>query len=143
MEKYHISEQEYDKRDDTFRKFKTEMQKKDPTFMKKAGNKIPDDFQKEDADKVSVDMRCELVIGSRRGQVRFVGQVPELAPGYWIGIQLDEPTGDSDGKVKGKKYFEVNPKFGVFIRPKDGKSGDYPPVDDFDEDMDEIWRIDI
>jgi len=26
------------------------MQKKDPTFMKKAGNKIPDDFEKEEAD---------------------------------------------------------------------------------------------
>jgi hypothetical protein len=43
------------------------MQKKDPSFMKKPGNKIPDDFQKEDADKVTVGQRCELVIGSRRG----------------------------------------------------------------------------
>ena len=121
VEKYQISEEEYNKRDDTFRKFKTDMQKKDPTFMKKTGNKIPDDFQKEEADKVTVGQRCELVIGSRRGTVRYVGLVPELAPGYWIGIQLDEPTGDSDGKVKGKAYFEVpgGSKFGVFIRPKD------------------------
>ena len=66
--------------------------------------------------------------------------VPELAPGYWVGIQLDEPTGDSDGKVKGKKYFEVpgGSKFGIFIRPKDANFGDFPPVDDFDEDQDEI-----
>lgn len=43
------------------------MQTVDPTFMKKSGNKIPDDFQKAEADAVSVGMRCEVVIGSRRG----------------------------------------------------------------------------
>ena len=67
-------------------------------------------------------MRCETVMGSRRGEVKYVGEVKELAPGYWIGVQLDEPTGDSNGTVKGKKYFEVpggSTKFGIFIRPKD------------------------
>lgn len=44
VEKYQISEEEYSKRDDTFRKFKEDMQKKDPTFMKKSTSKIPDDF---------------------------------------------------------------------------------------------------
>ncbi len=52
VEKYQISEEEYNKRDDTFRKFKAKMQEVDPDFMKKSGNKIPDDFQKEDAEKV-------------------------------------------------------------------------------------------
>lgn len=84
--------------------------------------------------------RCEIVIGQRRGEVRFVGKVPELAPGFWVGIQLDEPTGDSDGTVKGKKYFEVQggKKFGLFLRPKDIKVGDFPPQNDFDEELDEI-----
>ena len=81
------------------------MQVVDPNFMKKSGNKIPDDFQKAEADQVTVGTRCEVVIGSRRGEVKYVGLVPELAPGYWIGVQLDEPTGDSNGKVKGKQYF--------------------------------------
>lgn len=140
VEKYQISEEEYNKRDDTFRKFKADMQKKDPNFMKKSGNKIPEDFQKEEADKIAVGQRCEIIIGQRRGEVRFVGLVPELAPGYWVGIQLDEPTGDSDGKVKGKKYFDVQggSKFGMFIRPKDANFGDFPPRDDFDEDEDMI-----
>lgn len=52
IEKYQISEEEYNKRDDTFRKYKEKMQVVDPDFMKKSGNKIPDDFQKEDADQV-------------------------------------------------------------------------------------------
>ncbi|CDW90329.1 UNKNOWN [Stylonychia lemnae] len=140
VEKYQISEEEYNKRDDTFRKFKTDMQKQDPTFMKKAGNKIPDDFQKEEADQVSVGQRCEIIIGQRRGEVKFVGKIPELAPGFWVGVQLDEPTGDSDGTVKGNKYFEAvgGSKFGVIIRPKDARFGDFPPLDDFDENEDEI-----
>lgn len=44
VEKYQISEEEYSKRDDTFRKFKEQQQKKDPKFMKSTVNKIPDDF---------------------------------------------------------------------------------------------------
>ncbi len=44
VEKYQISEEEYNNRDDTFRKFKHTMQQKDPNFMKKSGNKIPEDF---------------------------------------------------------------------------------------------------
>lgn len=108
--------------------------------MKKAGNQIPADFQKAEAEAISVGQRCQILLGSRRGEVKFVGLVPELAPGYWVGIQLDEPTGDSDGKVKGKQYFEVSggSKFGIFIRPKDANYGDFPPMDDFDEDEDEI-----
>eukprot|EP00347_Sterkiella_histriomuscorum_P006869 403351126 len=140
VEKYQISEDEYNKRDDTFRKFKNERQKVDPTFMKKAGNKIPDDFQKEEADQIQEGNRCEIVMGSRRGEVKYVGKIPELAPGFWVGVQLDEPMGDSDGKVKGKQYFEVNGgnKFGMIIRPKDARFGDFPPLDDFNEDEDVI-----
>ena len=48
--------------------------------------------------------------------------------------------GDSDGSVKSKKYFEVQggSKFGIFIRPKDANFGDFPPLDDFDAEEDEI-----
>lgn len=62
------------------------------------------------------------MIGSRRGEVKFVGKVPELAPGYWVGVVLDEPTGDSNGTAKGKAYFETpggSAKYGLFVRPKD------------------------
>lgn len=60
-----------------------------------------------------------------------------------MGVQLDEPMGDSDGTAKGKKYFEVpgGSKFGIFVRPKDITVGEFPPLNDFDEDLDEIWNI--
>ena len=44
VEKYEISEDDYNKREGTFRKFKEEMMKKDPKFMEKNASKIPADF---------------------------------------------------------------------------------------------------
>jgi tubulin-folding cofactor B len=52
VEKYQISEEEYAKREDTFRKYKEEMQKKDPNFMKSTVTKIPDDYQSEEAAQI-------------------------------------------------------------------------------------------
>lgn len=108
--------------------------------MKKTTTKIEDDFQKEEADQIQVNHRCEVIIGQRRGEVKYVGKVPELAPGFWVGVQLDEPTGETDGTIKGKKYFDVQggTKFGAFLRPKDIRVGDFPPLNDFDEELDEI-----
>ena len=140
VEKYQISEEEYSKRDNTFRKFKEEVKKKNPNFFSKTQQKIPENFQEEEAKAIAPDSRCEVTIGQRRGQVKYVGKVPELGAGYWVGIVLDEPTGDSDGTVKGKQYFECpqGPKFGVFVRPKDILVGDSPPANDFDAEEDEI-----
>ena len=138
VEKYKISEKDYAKRDDTFRNFKSKMMAANPNFMNNAGDSAYEDFQKEEAEVIEVESRCMTNVGQRRGTVRFVGKVPGLGAGYWIGIELDEPTGDTNGSVKNKKYFEVADKFGVFIRPAEIKVGDYPPLDDFDEDEDEI-----
>ena len=32
----------------------------------------------------------------------YTGKVAGLEVGYWVGVKLDDPTGDSDGKVRGK-----------------------------------------
>ena len=44
VEKYTISEEDYNKRDDTFRKFKEQMQKNNPNFMKPNGDSAYEDF---------------------------------------------------------------------------------------------------
>ena len=68
----------------------------------------------------------------------FVGLVPGLGRGYWVGLKLDEPIGEGDGVFKNKKYFECGPKFGRWLRPTDAKQGDYPEIDEFDMDDDMI-----
>ena len=100
VEKYEISEADYDKRDDTYRKFVARQRAKDPNFQRYAGE-VPLDFQFEESKLVEVGQRCEKA-GGARGQVKYVGKVPGLEKGYWVGIQLDEPCGDSSGKIKNK-----------------------------------------
>ena len=52
---------------------------------------------------------------------------------------MDEPQGDSDGTKGGKKYFDCSgANFGVFVRPNELQQGDFPPIDDFDAELDEI-----
>ena len=61
--------------------------------------------------------RCEVNPGGKRGEVKFVGRIPAIAPGWWIGVQYDEPVGKNDGTCKGKRFFECPPNFGGFLRP--------------------------
>uniref|UniRef100_A0A8C4F9L4 CAP-GLY domain containing linker protein 3 n=1 Tax=Dicentrarchus labrax TaxID=13489 RepID=A0A8C4F9L4_DICLA len=57
-----------------------------------------------------------LVAGQKNGIVRFYGKT-DFAPGYWFGIELDQPTGKHDGSVFGVRYFSCLPKYGVFAPP--------------------------
>ena len=107
--------------------------------MKANGDSAYDDFQKDEAAAITVGARCQVKLGNRRGEVKFVGKVKGLGAGHWLGILLDDPEGDSDGKIAGKQIFECPAnKFGIFVRPMEADVGDYPPIDDFDEDLDEI-----
>lgn len=42
-------------------------------------------------------MRCQLTELKRRGEVKYVGKVPELGEGYFVGVKLDEPFVNSNG----------------------------------------------
>ncbi|XP_030599450.1 CAP-Gly domain-containing linker protein 3 isoform X3 [Archocentrus centrarchus] len=57
-----------------------------------------------------------LVAGQKHGIVRYFGKT-DFAPGYWFGIELDQPTGKHDGSVFGVRYFSCLPKYGVFAPP--------------------------
>ncbi|XP_076338969.1 CAP-Gly domain-containing linker protein 4-like isoform X2 [Tachypleus tridentatus] len=54
-----------------------------------------------------------MVGGKRKGIIRFAGET-EFAPGWWYGIELDQPLGKNDGSVQGVKYFECHPDHGLF-----------------------------
>lgn len=137
VEKYVMNDADYDKRTDTFRNFRKKQLETNPNFKSYLGQADADE-QKEEASKIEVGNRCETVVGGKRGEVKYVGKVAGLERGYWVGVQLDEPTGDTNGKVKGKVIFECPDNFGLFVRPKDLNVGDYPELDEFDMDDDMI-----
>lgn len=56
-----------------------------------------------------VGNRCEVNPGGKRGEVRFLGKIPAIAPGWWVGVLYDEPVGKNDGSVKGQRFFECAP----------------------------------
>ncbi len=78
-------------------------------------------------------MNCET---STRN--RYVGKVPELPLGHWVGVEYDEPVGKNDGAVKGRRYFQTRPGYGGMVRPANVSVGDFPPADIEFDDEDEI-----
>ncbi|XP_016838153.1 restin homolog isoform X2 [Nasonia vitripennis] len=53
--------------------------------------------------------------GTKPGQIAYIGET-QFAPGDWAGIVLDEPIGKNDGSVAGCRYFQCEPKRGIFSR---------------------------
>jgi len=153
VKKYEISEEAYNKREGTVRKWITEKKAADPTWTvqkemmrRKDPNWVPPnevtdpEHMAEEASKISVGDRCEVQPGGRRGEVKFVGKVDELNLGFWIGVALDEPVGKTDGSAKGTKYFDcLGPKYGTFARPDKVTVGDFPDL--FDEELAELDEI--
>lgn len=96
VQKYEISEEDYDKRNDSVRKFKKKLLN-DPNYIQFLKDNQGETYE-EEAKSMEVGNRCLLGDGFRRGEIKYVGKVSDLGIGYWIGIKLDEPSGDSNGK---------------------------------------------
>ncbi|CAG8619074.1 19297_t:CDS:10, partial [Racocetra fulgida] len=62
---------------------------------------------------LEIGARCE--VGGQSGIIRYIGTT-DFAPGKWVGVELDGPSGKNDGSVKGKHYFDCKPNHGVFVR---------------------------
>lgn len=131
VEKYSISEEAYSKLGGTFRKYKEKLVSQNPSVPE---TKIPNSYTEELCANIKVGDRCEVQPGEKRGVVKYVGKAESLAPGFWIGVQYDEPLGKHDGMVKGTRYFECPPLQGGMVRPDKVKVGDYPERDPFEED---------
>ncbi|KAF2478975.1 dynein associated protein-domain-containing protein [Neohortaea acidophila] len=63
----------------------------------------------------TVGQKVELNDG-RTATIRFAGTT-SFQVGEWIGVELEEPTGKNDGSVKGERYFQCRPNYGMFLRP--------------------------
>lgn len=55
------------------------------------------------------------VHGINPGYIQFIGDT-KFAAGEWAGIVLDHPVGKNDGAVHGVRYFQCEPKRGIFAR---------------------------
>lgn len=53
--------------------------------------------------------------GTKPGHIAYIGET-QFAPGDWAGVVLDEPIGKNDGAVANIRYFQCEPKKGVFSR---------------------------
>ena len=108
-----------------------------PEYKKKIEESKGPNFELE-AKAINVGQRCLLGDGTRRGEVKYFGKVTDYGYGDFIGVSLDEPMGDNNGSYKGKKYFECEMNYGIFVRPNFVKVGDYPPKDEFNAEEEEI-----
>ncbi|KAK2652157.1 hypothetical protein Ddye_012013 [Dipteronia dyeriana] len=131
VEKYSISEEEYNKLDGTFRKYKEKTISQNLSALE---SKITDNYMEDLCANIKVGDRCEVDPGAKRGVVKYVGRAESLPPGFWVGIQYDEPLGKHDGIVKGIRYFTCPKLHGAMVRPDKVKVGDYPERDPFEED---------
>ncbi|UYV78370.1 hypothetical protein LAZ67_16001089 [Cordylochernes scorpioides] len=53
--------------------------------------------------------------GLHAGYIQYIGET-KFGSGDWAGIVLDEPVGKNDGSVSGIRYFQCQPKRGMFAR---------------------------
>lgn len=52
----------------------------------------------------------------RKAIVRFLGPT-SFSVGDWVGVELEDKTGKNDGSVKGERYFDCAPGYGMFLKP--------------------------
>lgn len=141
VEKFELSNQAYEKRTDSARSFMKRNQlgqfNEEEMAKKKAELAAQEEEQKAAAEAIPVGSRCKVQIPNRPtklGTVMFVGTT-DFKPGHWVGVKYDEPLGKNNGTVNGRKYFECENKYGVFVKPLSVIVGDFPEED---YDLDEI-----
>ncbi|GAA5836100.1 hypothetical protein JCM3766R1_001965 [Sporobolomyces carnicolor] len=142
VEKFELTKEEYEARNDTVLAYKMRHQlgRFAPTAASaSSSHSLETELPKD----LVVGARCEVALStelSRRGTVRFVGPTDFGAKdeSVWVGIEWDEPVGKGNGSVEGKTYFETLPMRASFVRPDKVTVGDYPELDPFAEDDDDL-----
>lgn len=130
IDKYVMPDSEYGKRDGTVRDYLRKKFENDPeyresvlAYRRKRNEENLIELKK--ADEMSVGMRCKIS-GERKGTIAYIGPVPSLASGPFIGIELDEPFGNTDGKHGDASYFTCTKNYGIFVKPSTVLVGDFP-----------------
>ena len=72
--------------------------------------------ESEDQDRFR-EGQLVLIANKIEGVVRFVGPT-HFARGIWVGVEIGVPKGRNDGSINGQRYFQCEPKYGLFVPPK-------------------------
>ncbi|KAJ1969634.1 hypothetical protein IWQ62_000502 [Dispira parvispora] len=140
VEKYEMSDVQYDSLRDSVRAFKKHQ--KIGRFNEDQQQKaiIADRRFEQEAKAIPVDARCQVVLCddglNKIGTVRYVGKLDDKR-GYWVGIEYDEPLGKNDGSIDGHRYFTCRKNHGAFVRPNKVTVGDIAEEIDWDN-LDEM-----
>ncbi|CAO3612417.1 unnamed protein product [Mucor hiemalis] len=144
VEKFELTEDEYEKRTDTVRAFKERNKLGRFSAEAAAAEEAIQLANQKAADAMKIGDRCQVLgedesAAQKLGTVKFIGET-KFQPGLWVGIQYDEPLGKNNGTVQGEKYFDCPPKYGGFVRPVKVNVGDFPEEDIFlsDDELEEM-----
>lgn len=80
------------------RKFLTNLKENNPELFTNKQIVVDPEHQKDISDGYKIGDRCELVEDGHRGEICYIGKIPDLNEGYYVGIRLDEPYGMNDGR---------------------------------------------
>eukprot|EP00922_Rhytidocystis_sp_ex-Travisia-forbesii_P052506 GHVS01077877.1.p1 GENE.GHVS01077877.1~~GHVS01077877.1.p1 ORF type:complete len:245 (+),score=57.56 GHVS01077877.1:589-1323(+) len=131
-----MTNEEYDKRQNTMRKFLGELKNKGTKEEEESCKKVTDEKEsiaaamtvEEAQERFPIGSRCSVGPGDRRGNIAFVGNRRDGK--VWVGVGLDEPLGSTDGTEGGVKVFDCDGmKYGEWARPAVVEVGDFPAVD--------------
>jgi len=137
VEKFELSKDEYSQKKDTVQAYlkRNKMGKYNEEEMAALAKEKEQQEKNEEnmveSKGLKVDARCQVSVPGqlpKRGCIRFVGKV-HFQPGWWVGVQYDEPSGKNDGSVGGQRYFTCAAKYGGFVKPAAVEAGDFPEED--------------
>ena len=85
-------------------------------FKAKSKPAVSDEHLAEEAAAFTVGSACS--VNGKPATVRYVGKIPEIAPGWWVGVEYAAVgDGKNDGSVKGVRYFTCPADAGGVVRP--------------------------
>lgn len=66
---------------------------------------------------VNIGQRVEVKVRNRiyKGTVKYKGAIIHK-PGDWVGVSLEQPVGENDGMLMGRRYFQCTINHGIFVR---------------------------
>lgn len=137
-----LSEEDYSNRSDSVLQWKKQQKlgRFDPNYNSRKAQAQAENEKSAESIRVGSRARVFNIEGERRGVVRFVGRIDALDDGenVWVGMEFDEPVGKNDGSIGAVRIFNARAKHGSFVRPKQVEVGDYPELDPFASDEEEL-----